>query len=221
LPPSRFGSEAAEAWDRTKETTSVVALEAFIRRFGDTYYGDLARARIAELKEAEAAKKAAEASRQGAVHAMKSSIEGLVSGCSKGFHSWRGKEDHWLEDKKWTITTISFDDNGQVNLTEDQQKREMWNHSFRPKKLLTFVREDVRKVRAKLSELDSVVRAKSNVVFIRCAKSACLDETARVKKDGHIFQDKRSETRFAFCDASTAQRIANALSELIQFSSTR
>jgi uncharacterized caspase-like protein len=58
------GAEAAEAWDRTRDTTSVAALEAFIRRFGDTYYGDVAKARLAELEEAarvaEAAKQRAE-----------------------------------------------------------------------------------------------------------------------------------------------------------------
>jgi hypothetical protein len=43
-------SEAAEAWDRTKDTISIVALEAFIRRFGDTYYSDLANARLQEIK---------------------------------------------------------------------------------------------------------------------------------------------------------------------------
>jgi uncharacterized caspase-like protein len=51
------GGEAAEAWDRTKDTTSIPVLDAFIRRFGDTYYGDLARVKLAELKQAEAAKK--------------------------------------------------------------------------------------------------------------------------------------------------------------------
>lgn len=50
-------SEAAEAWDRTKDTTSIPALEAFIRRFGDTYYGDLAKVRLAELKQTQAAVK--------------------------------------------------------------------------------------------------------------------------------------------------------------------
>jgi uncharacterized caspase-like protein len=49
------GSGAADAWDRTKDTTSMAVLDAFIRRFGDTYYGDLAKVRLAELKEAEAA----------------------------------------------------------------------------------------------------------------------------------------------------------------------
>ncbi len=51
-------SEAAEAWDRTKDTTRISALEAFINRFADSYYGDLARVRLSELKqEAEAAAK--------------------------------------------------------------------------------------------------------------------------------------------------------------------
>ena len=55
-------SEAAEAWSVTKEAQSIPALEAFIRRFGDTYYGDLAKMRLAELKEAAdaAAKKRAD-----------------------------------------------------------------------------------------------------------------------------------------------------------------
>ena len=58
-------SEAAEAWDRTKDTTSISALEAFIGRFGDSYYGDLAKVRLSELKQAEAAarKKADEEAR--------------------------------------------------------------------------------------------------------------------------------------------------------------
>ena len=48
-PPMRL-SEAAEAWDRAKDGTSVTALEAFVARYKDTYYADLARARIADLK---------------------------------------------------------------------------------------------------------------------------------------------------------------------------
>jgi uncharacterized caspase-like protein len=45
-------SEAAEAWSITKDTQSIPALEAFIRRFGDTYYGDLAKMRLADLRQA-------------------------------------------------------------------------------------------------------------------------------------------------------------------------
>lgn len=49
-------SEAERAWDRTKDTTSIATLEAFIGRYGDTYYGDLAKVRLAELKVAMVAK---------------------------------------------------------------------------------------------------------------------------------------------------------------------
>jgi uncharacterized caspase-like protein len=37
-------SEAAEAWDRTKDTTNIAVLEAFIIRFKDTFLAELARA---------------------------------------------------------------------------------------------------------------------------------------------------------------------------------
>ena len=59
-------TEAERAWDRTKDTTSAAVLEAFIRRFGHTYYADLAKARLAELKGAETAKQTAEAAKTNA-----------------------------------------------------------------------------------------------------------------------------------------------------------
>jgi formylglycine-generating enzyme required for sulfatase activity len=43
-------SEAAEAWAATKDTTNVGALELFMGRFQGTYYADLARLRVEELK---------------------------------------------------------------------------------------------------------------------------------------------------------------------------
>src|SRR6185436_20026136 len=39
-------SEAAEAWDRAKESTNVAVLEAYIMRYKDTFYAEIARARI-------------------------------------------------------------------------------------------------------------------------------------------------------------------------------
>lgn len=51
-PISVNPSEAAEAWAATKDTQSTVMLEIFIRRFGDTYFGELAKMRLAELNEA-------------------------------------------------------------------------------------------------------------------------------------------------------------------------
>jgi formylglycine-generating enzyme required for sulfatase activity len=45
-------SEAAEAWDRTKDTTSIAALELFVASYKGTYYAGLARLRIDDLKAA-------------------------------------------------------------------------------------------------------------------------------------------------------------------------
>jgi serine/threonine protein kinase len=43
-------SEAAAVWDKTKNTTSITLLEAFIARYRGTYYAELAKTRLAELK---------------------------------------------------------------------------------------------------------------------------------------------------------------------------
>src|SRR5262249_54043255 len=43
-------TEAEHAWAEAKDTTSISVLEAFIRGFGDTYYGELAKARLEEIK---------------------------------------------------------------------------------------------------------------------------------------------------------------------------
>ena len=49
-PPQAAVSEVERAWDRTKDTTSIALLETFIARFKDTYYADIARARVEDLK---------------------------------------------------------------------------------------------------------------------------------------------------------------------------
>ena len=46
-------SEAAEAWAAVKDTTSIGVAEAFITRFKDTFYAELARGRLEELKKQE------------------------------------------------------------------------------------------------------------------------------------------------------------------------
>jgi|RhiMethySRZTD1v2_1073278.scaffolds.fasta_scaffold11063_11 uncharacterized caspase-like protein len=43
-------SEAAEAWSAVKHTTSIAMLRAFVARYGDTFFAELARARIEELE---------------------------------------------------------------------------------------------------------------------------------------------------------------------------
>src|SRR5882672_2200788 len=43
-------NEAAQAWAATKDATNPAVLEAFVQHYGATFYADLARARLDELK---------------------------------------------------------------------------------------------------------------------------------------------------------------------------
>jgi hypothetical protein len=47
-------SEAAEAWDAIKDTTNPALLEAFIKRYGTTFFAEIAKARLDDLKTAAA-----------------------------------------------------------------------------------------------------------------------------------------------------------------------
>jgi hypothetical protein len=49
-------SEAAEAWDAVKDTTNPALLEAFVKRYRNTFFAVIAMARLAELREAATAK---------------------------------------------------------------------------------------------------------------------------------------------------------------------
>ena len=53
--PPTPSNDAEHAWTAAKDTTNPAVLEAFIRRFGDTFYGDMARLRLEEIKKAQAA----------------------------------------------------------------------------------------------------------------------------------------------------------------------
>ena len=52
---SRREDAATEAWAAVKDTTNTAVLEAFIKRFKDSFYSDLARARLEELKKTQIA----------------------------------------------------------------------------------------------------------------------------------------------------------------------
>ena len=47
--------EAARAWSVTQNTTSIAVMEDFIRQFGGTAYGSMARARLQEMKKSQSA----------------------------------------------------------------------------------------------------------------------------------------------------------------------
>jgi membrane-associated protease RseP (regulator of RpoE activity) len=55
-------AEAAEAWDRTKDSTNITVLEAFIARYKETYYAELARARLEVAKKQQSEQSAAPSS---------------------------------------------------------------------------------------------------------------------------------------------------------------
>ncbi|MET4512577.1 caspase family protein [Bradyrhizobium sp. I1.7.5] len=52
VPPTGM-NEAAQAWSATKDTMSSAVLEAFIQRYGDSFYASLARARLDEIRSSE------------------------------------------------------------------------------------------------------------------------------------------------------------------------
>lgn len=61
-PPTSTAAQpswANEAWTLVKDSNSIPALEAYVAKFGETFYADLARARIADLKQKAAAADAA------------------------------------------------------------------------------------------------------------------------------------------------------------------
>src|SRR5262249_49195703 len=49
LSPSQL-SESAEAWDKVKDSKDIATLEAFSAHYNGTFYAQLARARIQELR---------------------------------------------------------------------------------------------------------------------------------------------------------------------------
>jgi uncharacterized caspase-like protein len=48
--PASAAHEAFEAWSAAKDTTSLAVLDAYVARYGDTFYAELARARMADLR---------------------------------------------------------------------------------------------------------------------------------------------------------------------------
>jgi hypothetical protein len=50
VPTTQPTNDAAQAWAAIKDTKSSVIVEIFLRRYGDGFYGDLARARLEGLK---------------------------------------------------------------------------------------------------------------------------------------------------------------------------
>lgn len=132
-PAPSATDEAARAWSVTKDTTSPGVLEAFIRRFGGTVYGDMARARLSEVR---AATKQGAAKRPEKIVAAQptntsdksAAAEGPVSHCRKLIGTWSwfiGPDVTFRPDG--TATTALF----QATWTcRDSHVVMTWNHGF-------------------------------------------------------------------------------------------
>jgi uncharacterized caspase-like protein len=101
--------EVAEAWRATSSSTNTAVLESFIRRFGDTIYGDLAKARLQELKVAakpderavQPSQKPAASSVAAPVSAVPPAAGASYLGCFKDV-SKRDLDGHTFYDNKMT-----------------------------------------------------------------------------------------------------------------------
>jgi Caspase domain len=93
-------SEAAEAWDRTKDSTNIAVLEAFMSRYKNTYYAELARAQFEVAKKQQSAL----AREPGAPSEVsRSEPRGVASSQFDG--SWRVEWSNNEHCKRKTLTT--------------------------------------------------------------------------------------------------------------------
>jgi Caspase domain len=89
---------AAQAWLVTKDTTSIAVLEDFIRQFGSTSYGSMARARLEELRKSQVAVVAPPVPPRPLAPPPASSEEktpdlsggSRISSCAKSTGTWKG-----------------------------------------------------------------------------------------------------------------------------------
>ncbi len=130
-PPAQTG-EAAQAWTVIQNTQSITVLEAFIVRFPGTFYADLARARIEELKKSQVAvaapPTAPKAQDKGASEAR--SIQPGAKGCGAIAGTWI-----WVNNRD-----VTFRPNGTMQATdgsiagswkcEDGLYTLAWNHGY-------------------------------------------------------------------------------------------
>jgi hypothetical protein len=70
-------SEAAEAWDAVKDTKNPALLEAFIKRYGTTFFAEIAKTRLGELKAAAAKPTPGQGASSGHLPSLKMPADGV------------------------------------------------------------------------------------------------------------------------------------------------
>ena len=111
--------EIAEAWRAVSTTASPAVLEAFVRRFGDSIYGDLARARLQDLK-AQDTKVAVAKSDERSLHPAQSATAPAAAPMSPAVNAG-------------TAATA----NGYLGCFKDDSKRDLDGHNFYDRNMTT------------------------------------------------------------------------------------
>jgi hypothetical protein len=118
LAPS--SADIAEAWRAVSATSNATVLEAFVRRFGDSIYGDLARARIQELKTQEVKVATATPDERSLQPAQKAAAPVTSSPTASG-----------------PAATAAATATGYLGCFQDQPKRDLDGHNFYDRNMTT------------------------------------------------------------------------------------
>jgi hypothetical protein len=105
--PARL-SDAGEAWAAIRDTASIPILEAFLIRFNETFYAELARHRIGELRKQQATLATAATT---VTEPIRSDLKGIEIPPLKGFNADPAKTDTALQKTPlWRILKREFPD---------------------------------------------------------------------------------------------------------------
>jgi uncharacterized caspase-like protein len=118
--PVPSSADIAEAWRAVSATTNPTVLEAFVRRFGDSIYGDLARARIQELKAQELKVAAATPDERSLQPIQKTAVPALSSPTASA-----------------PAATAAATATGYLGCFKDQSKRDLDGHNFYDRNMTT------------------------------------------------------------------------------------
>jgi hypothetical protein len=215
LPQPSPGAETARICREVDGMANPATLAVLERQHKGTPAGECVAARIDQLKRTEA--EAAKAEVLGPTFEVATRfIAGLVENCSEVSLHWRetGKHKH-IEHWRWQRTSISFGPGKRMVVTEDVYKSQTKNHA--QKRTFSFGDEHLLRISVELPELAPRVNVENDTITVTCSSSNCISwegvykDRTRGRKSG-----KRDSRGFRFCNATTARRVADALSHVIK-----
>lgn len=118
--PAASSGEIAEAWRAVSTTTSATVLDAFVRRYGDSIYGDLARARLQDLKAQDTKVAAAKPDERSLQPAQKITAPAASSSASSS-----------------PVVSAATTAKGSLGCFKDDSKRDLDGHNFYDRNMTT------------------------------------------------------------------------------------